>query len=168
MCVGTAGNGLLQWERISGEAEGGVISNSDDVTINYYSDDQRDSSLTLQPVSSDLVGYYSCRSTQTGQEATVLVTFENPYFAFTSFSYYEIPLGVRVDISASYAYSSNGVNNSGTGFTYGLTFSPFTSAGMTLSEGELIQSGSTDHLSNNYVYSVYGSSTNGGVYNLTC
>jgi hypothetical protein len=167
VCVGTAGNGQLQWERLSGETEGGVLGNSDDVTIDYYSDDKRDTSLTLKPVTSALAGYYSCRSTQTDQGASVLVTFQDPYFAFTSFGYYDIPLGVRVDISARYAYSSNGVNNSGTGFTYGLTFIPLTSTGSTLSEGELIESGSTDPLSNNYVYSVYGSRTNGGLYNLT-
>ena len=168
VCVGTAGNGQLQWKRLSGETEGGVLGNSDDVTINYYSDDKRDTSLTLKPVSRALAGYYSCRSTQTDQEASVIVTFQDPYFAFTSFGQYGIPLGVRVGISARYAYSSNGVNNSGTGFTYRLTFSPLTSTGSTLSEGELIESGSTDPLSNNYVYSVYGSRTNGGLYNLTC
>lgn len=173
VCVGTEGNDKLVWEMLSGGSEGGDIGNSDDVTITYYSDDQRETSLTFQPVTEASVGYINCRSTETNQEATVLVTFDNPYFAFTSLSYYEIPLGVRVDLSARYAYSSNGVNNSGVGFTYHLTFSSTSSQdGLTTertpSEVQLLETGSTDPLSNNYIYPVYGSSTSGGVYNITC
>ena len=183
VCVGAAGNGQLQWERrLSGETEGGVLGSSDGVTIEYFSDDRRDTLLRLQPVTPASAGYYSCRSTESDQEATVLVTFDDPYFAFTSPSYYEIPLGVRVDISARYAYSSNGVNNSGTGFTYRLTFSPFASTtdtppptNQTSPTGEstppqeqLIESGSVNSLSNNFIFAVYGSQTSGGVYNLTC
>ena len=168
VCVGTTGSSGLVWE-----TESGVLSNDDDgVSIEYYSEDRRDTLLVLQQVNETFVGSYTCRSTESDQEATVLVTLEDPYFAFTNLSSYIIPLGVRVEISARYAYSSNGVNNSGSGFTYKLTFQPSSSttppSNETAQGEQLIEEGSADDFSNNYIYPVYGSRTSGGVYNLSC
>lgn len=174
VCVGTAGNGNLEWEKLSGST-GGF---GDNVAIDYYSTDRRSTIIVFQPVTEADTGYYSCQSEDTEYEATVLVTFENPYFSFTSFSEYEIPLGVAVDISARYAYSSNGIMNIGSGFIYDLTFLPYYNAtldflfnetsGDDVQQEELLDDGSTDAFSNNYVYTVYGSDESSGQYNLIC
>ena len=181
-CVGTVGNGELQWEarevaRFSGVIDESVLSTNDDISIGYYSSDRRDSLLTLRPVTQSTVGYYTCRSTVSDYVATVLTTYQNPYFAFTSLTYYEVPLGVRVDISARYAYWSNGRMNIGTGFRYNLTFLPYLELSMSASnttsmppllQEQLLDVGFTDASSNNYIYTIYAGENSGGQYNLTC
>lgn len=182
-CAGVEGSGRLEWEatgveRFSGIIDKDVLSENDDVTVQYFSMDSRDSLLTLLPVTSANVGYYTCRSTESGSAASVLVTFEDPYFAFTSLTEYEVPLGVRVDISARYAYSSNGLMNIGTGFLYDLTFLPCVSPTTmspnstdevpTPQQEQSLASGVTNNFNNNLIYSVYASDSTGGLYNLTC
>ena len=181
-CVGTAGSGQLQWEareveRFSGLIDDSVLSTNDDITVEYYTPDRRDTVLVLQPITQDTVGYYTCKSDESSYEATVLTTFQNPYFAFTSPTELEVPLGVRIDISARYAYWSNGSMNVGTGFLYNLTFLPCilmppnsNGTAMLIPQDieQLIDSGFTDAFSNNYVYTLYASENTTGQYNLTC
>ena len=180
-CVGTLGSGQLQWEarevqRFSGVIGDSVLGSNDDITVDYYSADMRDTQLVLQPIAQDTVGYYTCRSTTSGYEATVLTTFQNPYLAFTSEIQYDVPLGVKVDISAQYAYSSNGYMNIGTGFLYYLTFLPYASltemptgtSEPTIPQSQPVAAGTIDAFNNNYVYTVYASANTAGQYNLTC
>ena len=181
-CVGTAGNGNLEWERLSGVTEGF----SDSVTIEYYSTDRRITNIIIHPVTEVDAGYYSCRSTDSMNEAIVLITFEDPYFSFTSLSEYEVPLGVTVDLLARYAYSSDGIINIGTGFSYTLTFLAFIPYSNTTSDSDLptnltlptssiarlqpqvLDAGITDDSSNNYIYTIYAHEYGSGQYNMTC
>lgn len=178
VCVGTAGSSQLEWEasgveRFSGTIDDAILNANDDITIDYTTD-RRFTILRLYPLTQDIVGYYTCKSTTSEYEATVLTTFENPYFAFTSPTEYNVPLGVRVDISARYAYSSNGSMNDGAGFFYNLTFLPClepTDANETVmpsSQVQILDVGSTDDFTNNYIYTVYANESIAGQYNLTC
>ena len=181
ICVGTEGSGGLVWEaaeveRFSGIIDDSVLSTNDDIAVEYYSSDRRDTGLVLQPITAATVGYYTCRSTESGYEARVLTTFQNPYFAFTNPTQYEVPLGVRVDLSARYAYWSTGQMNVGTGFRYTLNYLPCVvtptvnpnNTTMPPPQVQLLDSGPTDAFSNNYVYSQYASENTTGQYNLTC
>ena len=181
ICVGTAGSGGLIWEaagveRFTGIIDDNVLNANDDITVEYYSSDRRETGLVLQPVTAATVGYYTCRSTESGYEARALTTFQNPYFAFTSPTEVEVPLGVRVDLSARYAYSSNGQMNVGTGFRYMLTYLPCVAA-PTINPNattmppplvQLLDNGFTDAFSNNYEYTLYASENTTGQYSLTC
>lgn len=180
VCVGRAGSSQLEWEasgveRFSGTIDDAILSANDDITIDYYTSDRRFTRLELNPVTQDTVGYYTCKSTTSEYEATVLTTFQNPYFAFTSPTEYNVPFGVRVDISARYAYSSNGSMNVGAGFFYNLTFLPCldpTDANETVipssSQIQILDVGITNDSTNNYVYTLYANDSIAGEYNLTC
>ena len=159
--MGSTGNSQLQWE-----VNNTAFTDSESSTILYFSDDERDTSLEINPVSASSVGYYTCRSAESEEEATVLVTLQDPYLSFTSSPTYSIPLGVRVEISARYAYSSNGVDNTGTGFTYRLEFYALDITNN--QTDQVLDEGAGSAFSNNYIYPVYGSTTSGGFYNLTC
>lgn len=188
ICYGIQGHGELQWEtrdvqRFPDVLDSNTDSNDNDLSIDYFTDDRRGSSLLLQPIAEDVVGFYTCKSTQSGYEATVFTTFQNPYFTFTSPTEYEVPLGVRVEISARYADLSNGIINLGQRYYYTLTFLPCVSptdpsptdqgsgimpTEMIIPTEMLLEEGIVDSMSNNYIYYIYASESVAGQYNLTC
>ena len=193
-CVGTLGNGMLQWltkdvERFPNVLDEDTASDNEDLAVFYYSNDRRDSLLLLQPIAQDTVGLYTCKSAQSGREASVLTTFQDPYFAFTNPNESQVPLGVKRNISASYAYASDGFMNVGSGFLYNLTFEPTNSEEISSGDLEgsglmpteipstsepvvvdqiLLDDGITDSFSNNYVYDVYAGEATAGRYTMTC
>ena len=185
ICFSIQGHEELQWEtrdvqRFPNVLDSSTVSSNDDLSIEYFGDDRRESSLLLQPIAEDIVGFYTCKSTQSGYEATVYTTFQNPYFTFTSPTEYEVPLGVRVEISAQYADLSNGLMNLGQGYRYTLTFLPLSESsptdqgsGIMPTEGiipteMLLDEGVVDNMSNNYIYYIHASESVVGHYNLTC
>ena len=185
VCFGIEGHGELQWQtkdvqKFPDILDSQAVRNYDDLTLKFFDDDRRDSLLMVHPIAQDTVGFYTCKSTQSDNEATVYTTFQNPYFAFTNPTEYSIPLGVKVVISARYADVSNGMMNIGPGFNYKLTFLPFVEptssgqgSGMMLTvepspTESVLNEGVADNLSNNYVYNIYGKESIAGNYNLTC
>lgn len=185
ICFSIPGHGELQWEtrdvqRFPNILDSNTVNTNDDLSIEYFGEDRRESPLLLQPISEDIVGFYTCKSTQSGYEATVYTTFQNPYFTFTSPTEYEVPLGVRVEISAQYADFSNGLMNIGQGYRYTLTFLPCTESSPTdpgsgvmptagiIPTEMLLDEGVADRMSNNYIYYIYASESVAGQYNLTC
>ena len=189
VCFGIEGHGGLQWQtkdvqKFPDILDSQAVRNYDDLTLEFFDDDRRDSLLMVQPIAQDTVGFYTCKSSQSDYKATVYTTFQNPYFTFTNPTEYSVPLGIKVEISARYADVSNGMMNIGRGFNYRLTYLSFvepTSSGQDSGQGSgmilsvepsptesVLNEGVADNLSNNYVYNIYGRENVAGNYNLTC
>lgn len=125
----------------------------------------RDVFLTIDPLTTDTSGYYTCRSTDTNSSITSFVTLTQPYWEVVSPRKVEAPIGAQVSIRVLYADLSDGAINSGMGFFISVTFVPSEaeSGGMV----NLVNS-FTDMVSNDYVFSfiVAGVAQNAGTYTI--
>ena len=132
-CLSVRGHPNLEWvsRDIPSLLPDGPISSlsSPNIRIEYFAESdsqQRDTVLTVNPITQGLTGYYSCRSRQSGISAEVYTTFTNPLWLLTTPTLNYIPIGsVLPVVSVLYADFSFGYQNLGSGFSYSLTFEPY-------------------------------------------
>ena len=95
------------------------------LTISYSNNlTRRDGIITYHPLDEQGVGYYACRSEESGYQAEVYTSLDDPIWELVTPTIYDVPLGAEVIISARYADSSVGYINDGAGFSYELRFIP--------------------------------------------
>ena len=135
-CLSVRGHPNLEWvsRDIPNLLPDGPISSlsSPNIRIEYFPESdsqQRDTVLTVDPITQGLTGYYSCRSRQSGVSAEpVYTTFTNPLWLLTTPTLNYIPIGtIFPAVSVLYADVSLGYQNLGSGFSYSLTFEPYSS-----------------------------------------
>ena len=135
-CLSVRGHPILEWvsHDIPSLLPDGPISSllSPNIRVEYFAESdsqQRDTVIIVNPITQGLTGYYSCRSRQSGVSADVYTTFTNPLWMLTTPTLNYIPIGsVLPVVSVLYADFSFGYQNFGTGFSYSLTFEPYSSA----------------------------------------
>ena len=163
-CIGTYGHGLLQWETRNVEMFPDILdhhrfSSSDELTIQYLSNNKRDTVLELETIASNTMGSYICKSNQSHYKTKIYISLQNPYFAFTSpvERNLSVPLGVKVTFTANYAYSSNGSHNHGPSYQRALSF-----------KNDILDDGILDSTRYQYNYSIFASVASSGPYLLKC
>ena len=165
-CLSVRGHPYLEWvsRDVPSLLPDGPISSlsSPNIRIEYFAESdsqQRDTVLTVNPLTQGLTGYYSCQSRQSGVSAgSVYTTFVNPLWLLTTPTLNYIPIGsVLPVVSVLYADFSFGYQNFGLGFSYSLTFEPYSSGSdMMLSPNQTNSSDSQQQLTSNRVTVISG------------
>ena len=166
-CIGTNGNGRLQWFTREVEVLPPTISSTNIPTIEglnvtFFDRMQRDTNLVYQPVNVQSTGYYTCRSEESGYTVEVYTTLIDPLWELSvqTASVIEFPIGAVVTITARYADSSSGYINSGDGFQYVLMFLPH----IENMPDEMLASGNSSQYSNQLTYSFSAAVGGSGLY----
>ena len=166
-CIGTNGNGRLQWFTREVEVLPPTISSTNIPTIEglnvtFFDRMQRDTNLVYQPVSVQSTGYYTCSSGESGYTVEVYTTLIDPLWELLvpTASVIEFPIGAVVSITARYADSSSGYINSGHGFQYVLMFLPR----IETMPDEMLASGNSSQYSNQLTYSFSAAVGGSGLY----
>ena len=134
-CLSVRGHSNLEWvsRDVASLFPDGQISSlsSPNIRIEYFAESdsqQRDTVLLVDPITQGLTGYYSCRSRQSGVSAEVYTTFTDPLWQLTTPALNYIPIGSFLPVvSVRYADFSLGYQNFGLGFSYSLSFEPYSS-----------------------------------------
>ena len=122
------------------------------VNVSYLDDSSRQEIfISYDPFDEQGTGYYVCRSEESGYQAEVYTSLDNPIWELLTPRVYNVPLGAEVSILVRYADSSLGYINNGEGFSYELGFVHLTSP---TPEGATVLSGVTNASSNilSYVF----------------
>ena len=166
-CIGTNGNGRLQWFTREVEVLPPTISSTNIPTIEglnvtFFDRMQRDTNLVYQPVNVQSTGYYTCSSGESGYTVEVYTTLIDPLWELLvpTASVIEFPIGAVVSITARYADSSSGYINSGHGFQYVLMFLPR----IETMPDEMLASGNSSQYSNQLTYSFSAAVGGSGLY----
>ena len=166
-CIGTNGNGRLQWFTREVEVLPPTISSTNIPTIEglnvtFFDHMQRDTNLVYQPVNVQSTGYYTCSSGESGYTVEVYTTLIDPLWELLvpTASVIEFPIGAVVSITARYADSSSGYINSGHGFQYVLMFLPR----IETMPDEMLASGNSSQYSNQLTYSFSAAVGGSGLY----
>ena len=166
-CIGTNGNGRLQWFTREVEVLPPTISSTNIPTIEglnvtFFNRMQRDTNLVYQPVNVQSTGYYTCSSGESGYTVEVYTTLIDPLWELLvpTASVIEFPIGAVVSITARYADSSSGYINSGHGFQYVLMFLPR----IETMPDEMLASGNSSQYSNQLTYSFSAAVGGSGLY----
>lgn len=127
-----------------------------------------------------LTGYYTCKSQESATSSEVYTTLTNPLWRRTTPTVNYLPIGTLLPvISIQYADFSVGYQNLGSGFSYSLTFEPYTcqpDRGLALNQNissdrdslgpdcsnmitQLISGNTADLIGNNITYAIVGQLT---------
>lgn len=163
-CLSVNGHSNLQWmsRGVPSLLPDGPISSmmSLSVDVDYFPEidpQQRDVVLTIRPISEVLTGYYSCSSQASGVSVEVYSTLTNPLWQRTTPTVNYLPIGSFLPvISVLYADFSVGYLNLGVGFSYSLTFEPYTA----LTQNGSNESDTLGHFSSNRSTFTSGSTSN--------
>ena len=168
-CIGTNGNGRLQWFTREVEALPQIITSTntpaiEGLNVTFLDRMQRDTNLVYRPVNVQSTGYYTCRSGESGYTVEVYTTVIDPLWELLvpTASAIEFPIGAVVTIAARYADSSSGYINSGRGFSYMLLFLPC----IETMPDEMLASGISSPYSNQFTYSFRAAVGGSGLYQL--
>ena len=168
-CIGTNGNGRLQWFTREVEALPQMITSTnipanEGLNVTFLDRMQRDTSLVYRPINVQSTGYYICSSGESGYTIEVYTTVIDPLWELLvpTASVIEFPIGVVVTITARYADSSSGYINSGRGFSYMLLFLPC----IETMPDEMLASGISSPYSNQFTYSFRAAVGGSGLYQL--
>ena len=168
-CIGTNGNGRLQWYTREVETLPQMITSTnipavEGLNITFLDRMQRDTNLVYQPVNAQNTGYYTCRSEESGYLVEVYTTLIDPLWELLvpTVETIELPIGAVVTITARYADTSSGYINSGRGFFYVLMFLPCVET----MPDVVLASGITSQYSNQFTYSFRAAVGGSGLYQL--
>jgi hypothetical protein len=164
-CLSVRGHPYLEWvsRDVPSLLPDGPISSlsSPNIRIEHFAESdsqQRDTVITVNPLTQGLTGYYSCQSRQSGVSAgSVYTTFVNPLWLTVTPTLNYIPIGsVLPVVSVLYADISVGYQNLGSGFSYSLTFEPYSSGSDMMLSPNQTNSSDSQQLTSNRVTLISG------------